>query len=104
MEILSWVLFGFVVGLLARAVFPGRDPMGLVGTTVLGIVGALVGGWVGQLLGLYRAGQSAGYIGATVGAVLLLFGYHLVMRRRPRLRSVGRSEKPQEPRKPGQAA
>lgn len=84
MSILGWILFGFVVGLIARAVMPGRDPLGLIGTTVLGMVGALLGGWLGQALGWYRANEGAGFLAATVGAVVLLAVYNLIMRRRMR--------------------
>ena len=84
MEILSWVLFGFVVGLVARALLPGRDTMGLVATTVLGIIGALFGGWLGRALGFYGAGQNIGFLGATLGAVLVLFVYNRTMQSRAR--------------------
>lgn len=82
MSILGWILFGFGVGLIARAVMPGRDPIGLIGTTVLGIIGALFGGWVGHALGLYQTDESAGFIGATIGAFLVLGVYNWAMRRR----------------------
>ena len=62
MGVFGWILFGFVVGLIARAVMPGRDPLGLIGTVVLGMVGALLGGWVGQMLGLYVPGEDAGFV------------------------------------------
>jgi uncharacterized membrane protein YeaQ/YmgE (transglycosylase-associated protein family) len=84
MEILSWVLFGFVVGLIARALMPGRDSMGLLATTVLGIVGALLGGWLGQAFGLYRTGDNVGFIGATIGAIVVLAIFNAVNRRRTR--------------------
>ena len=61
---------------------PGRDPMGLIGTTVLGIVGALLGGWLGQALGLYGPDQGAGFIAATIGAIVVLLLYNLLGRRR----------------------
>lgn len=82
MGILGWILFGFVVGLIARAVMPGRDPLGLVGTTVLGIVGALLAGWLGQALGWYGPQDGAGYVAATIGAVIVLAIYHMVVGRR----------------------
>ncbi len=84
MEILSWVLFGFVVGLIARALMPGRDSMGLLATTVLGIFGALLGGWLGQALGLYRTGDNIGFIGATIGAIVVLGIFNAINRRRVR--------------------
>src|SRR5215213_12038204 len=84
MGIIGWILFGFVVGLIARAIMPGRDPIGLIGTTVLGIIGALLGGWIGQALGWYGPNDGAGFIAATVGAVLVLAGYRMIVsRRRP---------------------
>lgn len=82
MGVLGWILFGFVVGLIARAVMPGRDPLGLIGTTVLGIVGALLGGWIGQAFGWYGPNDGAGFIAATVGAVLVLALYNLFRRGR----------------------
>ena len=73
--IVGWILFGLIVGLVAKLVMPGHDPGGIVMTTALGIVGAILGGFIGRLLGLYQAGQGAGYIMATLGAVLILFVY-----------------------------
>jgi uncharacterized membrane protein YeaQ/YmgE (transglycosylase-associated protein family) len=81
MNILGWILFGFVVGLIARVVMPGRDPLGLIGTTVLGIIGALVAGWLGSAVGWYRADEGAGFIAATIGAVVVLAIYHMVVGR-----------------------
>jgi uncharacterized membrane protein YeaQ/YmgE (transglycosylase-associated protein family) len=82
MGILGWILFGFVVGLIARAVMPGRDPMGLIGTTVLGIFGAVLAGWIGQAIGLYGSEDGAGFVAATLGAVVVLAIYHGMMRRK----------------------
>ncbi len=84
MSILGWILFGFVVGLIARAILPGRDPLGLVGTVVLGILGALAGGGVGRALGWYGPGDSAGFIAATIGAVVVLGIYRWISGRRSR--------------------
>ena len=78
LAILGWILFGLIVGLVAKLVTPGHDPGGVVMTTALGIVGAILGGFVGRLLGLYQAGEGAGYIMATLGAVLILFVYRQV--------------------------
>jgi len=75
LTILGWILFGLVVGLVAKLLMPGHDPGGIVMTTALGIVGAILGGFVGRLLGFYKAGEGAGYIMATLGAVLILFVY-----------------------------
>jgi uncharacterized membrane protein YeaQ/YmgE (transglycosylase-associated protein family) len=75
MGILWTIFIGFVVGVVARFFHPGRDAMGFVVTTLLGIGGALVATWIGQALGWYAPGQPAGFIGATVGAILLLVIY-----------------------------
>ncbi len=81
MNILGWVLFGFVVGLIARAVMPERFSIGLVGTTFLGIVGALLAGWVGQAIGWYAPNEAAGFVSATAGAVVVLAVYYWVSAR-----------------------
>jgi len=78
MSIIWLILVGFAVGLLARAIMPGEQKLGLVLTTALGIGGSLVAGYLGQAVGLYQAGQGAGFIGSIVGAVILLFGYQLL--------------------------
>jgi uncharacterized membrane protein YeaQ/YmgE (transglycosylase-associated protein family) len=82
MSILLWILFGLVVGALAKLIMPGRDPGGIIVTILLGIVGALVGGWLGQAFGLYRPHEPAGFIMAVIGAVLVLAIYRLVAGRR----------------------
>jgi len=73
--ILGWIVFGLVVGVLAKLLMPGRDPGGMIVTIVLGIAGALVGGFLGRALGWYLPGEPAGFVMATLGAVLLLFIY-----------------------------
>ena len=73
--ILGWIVFGLVVGVLAKLLMPGRDPGGMLVTIVLGIAGALVGGFLGRALGWYLPGEPAGFVMATLGAVLLLFIY-----------------------------
>jgi len=75
LSILGWILFGLIIGALAKLVMPGRDPGGIVVTALLGIAGALLGGFAGRLLGMYKPGDSAGYIMATLGAVVILFAY-----------------------------
>ena len=82
MGILGWILFGLVIGALAKLVMPGRDPGGIIVTILLGIVGALLGGFLGRALGLYNEGEPAGFIGALVGAVLVLAIYRMVVKRR----------------------
>jgi uncharacterized membrane protein YeaQ/YmgE (transglycosylase-associated protein family) len=73
--VLGWIIFGLVVGVIAKLMMPGRDPGGFIITILLGIAGAVVGGFVGRMLGLYQPGEPAGFIMATIGAVLLLFLY-----------------------------
>jgi uncharacterized membrane protein YeaQ/YmgE (transglycosylase-associated protein family) len=82
MGILGWILFGLVVGIVAKLIMPGKDPGGFIVTIILGIVGALLGGFVGRLLGLYEPGEAAGFIGATLGAILVLWIYRVATRRR----------------------
>ena len=74
MHILWIILIGFVAGLIARLLAPGPNrPTGFILTTVLGIAGAFLATFIGQTIGWYRADQGAGLIGATIGAVLVLF-------------------------------
>jgi len=81
MSLIWTIVVGFIVGLIARAVMPGEQKLGLILTTVLGIVGSVVAGYLGQAIGLYQAGQGAGFIGSIVGALILLFGYGLIAKR-----------------------
>jgi uncharacterized membrane protein YeaQ/YmgE (transglycosylase-associated protein family) len=78
MSVIVWIIFGFVVGLVAKIVMPGRDPGGFIVTILLGIAGALVGGFLGRALGLYREGDAAGFIMAVLGALVLLVLYRVV--------------------------
>ena len=73
MGIIGTIIIGLIVGLVARALMPGRQALGLVLTAVLGIVGAFVATYGGQFLGLYQSGEPAGFIGAVVGALAVLF-------------------------------
>lgn len=82
MSILWAILIGFVVGLVAKFLMPGRDGGGFILTTILGIIGAVAATFLGQALGFYAAGQSAGFIGAVIGAMIVLFIYGLVTKRR----------------------
>lgn len=79
--ILSWIVFGLIVGVVAKLVMPGRDAGGILVTIVLGIAGALVGGFLGQALGLYAPGQPTGILMSILGAILLLFLYRQVARK-----------------------
>ena len=77
------IIIGLIVGLIAKFIMPGRDPGGFIVTTLLGIAGALVATWLGRSLGWYSPGQGAGFIGAIVGSVIVLFAYRLVVGRQP---------------------
>lgn len=72
-HILGWVIFGAIVGTLAKFLMPGKDSLGCVVTIILGIAGAMVGGFLGRFMGLYGEGQPAGYVMATIGAILILW-------------------------------
>jgi uncharacterized membrane protein YeaQ/YmgE (transglycosylase-associated protein family) len=82
MGIITMIVVGFIVGLLARAVMPGEQKLGIIMTIILGIVGAVVAGYLGQALGLYEPGEGVGWIGSIVGAVIVLFIYGLIVRNR----------------------
>jgi uncharacterized membrane protein YeaQ/YmgE (transglycosylase-associated protein family) len=79
--IIGWIIFGLIIGALAKFVMPGRDPGGCLVTILLGIAGALVGGFIGRSLGLYRPAEPAGLVMATFGAVVLLAIYRLMVGR-----------------------
>jgi uncharacterized membrane protein YeaQ/YmgE (transglycosylase-associated protein family) len=81
-SILGWIIFGLIIGALAKLVMPGRDPGGIIVTIVLGIVGALLGGWLGRAIGLYGPDEAAGFVMALIGALILLGLYRLLVARR----------------------
>ncbi|AYN92870.1 MULTISPECIES: GlsB/YeaQ/YmgE family stress response membrane protein [Pseudomonas] len=82
MGIIGTIIIGLIVGLIARFLKPGDDSMGWIMTIILGIVGSLVATYGGQAIGIYRAGEGAGFIGAVVGAVIVLFIWGMVTKRR----------------------
>jgi len=83
MGIIWTILIGFVAGVLAKLITPGdNEPSGFILTTILGIVGAFVATFLGQALGWYSAGEGAGLIGATVGAIIVLLVWGAVVSRR----------------------
>ena len=75
MSILGWIVFGFIVGVIAKLLMPGRDPGGFVVTIAIGIVGALIGGFLGRLLGIYHEGDPVGFLMAVIGSIVLLWIY-----------------------------
>jgi uncharacterized membrane protein YeaQ/YmgE (transglycosylase-associated protein family) len=84
MHFLLFLLFGLIVGALARLIVPGREPGGWIVSMALGIAGAVVGGMLGSVLGLYREGEPAGFVMSLLGAVLLVVAYQAVTHRRLR--------------------
>ena len=78
MSILGWILFGLIVGIVAKLIMPGPDPGGMIETILLGIVGALIGGFIGRMLGWYGEGDPVGFIMAVIGAIVVLFGYRKI--------------------------
>lgn len=80
-SVIGTIVIGFIAGLIARAIAPGPNPAGCIVTIVIGIAGALVATWAGQQVGLYHYGEVAGFIGATVGAIVVLLIYGAIARR-----------------------
>jgi uncharacterized membrane protein YeaQ/YmgE (transglycosylase-associated protein family) len=80
LSIVTWIVFGLVVGVIAKLLMPGHDPGGIVITVLLGIAGALLGGFVGRVLGFYGPGNTAGFLMSILGAVLILFVYRRLHR------------------------
>ncbi|OGP61846.1 MAG: transglycosylase [Deltaproteobacteria bacterium RBG_13_47_9] len=81
MHILWTILIGLVAGVVAKLIMPGKDPGGLIITILLGIAGSLIATYLGHLIGWYQAGQSAGFIGAIIGSILILLIYRLIRRK-----------------------
>ena len=82
MGILSWILFGLVVGVIAKLLMPGRDPGGFIVTILLWVAGALIGGFIGRAMGLYQTNEGAGWLMSILGAIVLLALYRMMVRRR----------------------
>ena len=78
----GWIILGAVAGVIAKMIMPGRDPGGCIVTILLGIAGALLAGFVGNAIGWYSQGQAGGYIAAILGAIVILFIYRMIARRR----------------------
>jgi uncharacterized membrane protein YeaQ/YmgE (transglycosylase-associated protein family) len=83
--VLGWIVFGLIVGAIAKLLMPGRDPGGFIVTMLLGIAGALLGGFLGRALGWYGEGEAAGFLMSLVGAILLLAIYRMAVGRRARV-------------------
>ena len=81
MSIIWTIILGFIVGLFARALMPGKDALGFIITTLLGVGGAVVGKFIGQTFGIYNPNDPAGFFMSLVGAMVLLFIYKLIRRK-----------------------
>ena len=82
MSVIGWIVFGLLVGIVAKFVMPGDDPGGFLATVAIGIVGALIGGYVGRLAGLYAEGDPVSFGMAVVGSIILLVLYRMISSRR----------------------
>jgi uncharacterized membrane protein YeaQ/YmgE (transglycosylase-associated protein family) len=80
--VIGWIIFGLIVGAVAKLLMPGRDPGGFIVTMVIGIVGALIGGFLGRAVGWYGPNDSAGFFMSVLGAIVLLFIYRMIVGRR----------------------
>jgi uncharacterized membrane protein YeaQ/YmgE (transglycosylase-associated protein family) len=81
--VLGWIVFGLIVGVIAKLVMPGRDPGGFIVTILLGIAGALIGGYIGRVAGWYGPNDTAGFLMSVLGAIILLALYRMLFARRP---------------------
>ena len=82
MGILSWILLGLIAGALAKFIMPGKDPGGFIVTALIGIAGSLLAGLLGRSLGWYRIDEGPGILASIIGAIILLFLYRVLVRRR----------------------
>jgi uncharacterized membrane protein YeaQ/YmgE (transglycosylase-associated protein family) len=80
--VLGWILFGLIVGIVAKLLMPGRDPGGFIVTMALGIAGALLGGFLGRAVGWYEPNDNAGFLMSVLGAIVLLALYRMLFVRR----------------------
>jgi uncharacterized membrane protein YeaQ/YmgE (transglycosylase-associated protein family) len=82
MEIITMLVIGLLVGIVAKFLMPGNDPGGIIMTIILGIAGSFVAGYIGRAAGWYEIGEAAGFIASVFGAIILLLLYRLLFRRR----------------------
>ena len=80
--VIGWIIFGLIVGAIAKLLMPGRDPGGFIVTMLLGIAGALVGGFLGRAAGWYGPNDPAGFLMSLFGAIVLLLLYRMIVGRR----------------------
>jgi uncharacterized membrane protein YeaQ/YmgE (transglycosylase-associated protein family) len=79
LHMIGHMIFGLIIGIIAKFIFPGNDPGGIIMTMLLGIAGAWLGGFIGRALGWYAPGHPAGFVMAIVGAIILLAIYHFAV-------------------------
>jgi uncharacterized membrane protein YeaQ/YmgE (transglycosylase-associated protein family) len=84
LTLISWIVFGFIVGIIAKLLMPGRDPGGFIATVLLGIVGAVLAGYLGRAVGWYGPEDRAGFVMSILGAIILLVIYRVFVGRRRR--------------------
>jgi len=82
MEIIGIILVGLIAGIIAKFLLPGRDPGGCIITILLGIAGAFVATYLGKFLGIYEPGETAGFIGAVIGALIILLLYRVFLKKK----------------------
>ena len=82
MDLILFLVFGLVVGALARFIVPGKEPGGWVVSLIIGVAGSFLGAFLGRGLDMYREGEPAGFVMSLLGAIALTVGYHLIVRRR----------------------
>lgn len=81
MNILWMIIIGFIAGVVAKLLMPGRDPGGFIITTLLGIGGAMVAGFLGRFLGIYGEGEAAGFVASVIGAIIILAVYRMLKKK-----------------------
>ena len=79
MGIIWTIIIGLIVGIIAKFLMPGRDPGGFIITAIIGIVGSVIATFIGRTMGFYQVGESAGFIAAVIGAIILLAIYRMVV-------------------------
>jgi uncharacterized membrane protein YeaQ/YmgE (transglycosylase-associated protein family) len=82
MEIIGTLVVGLIAGVIAKLLMPGKDPGGCIITILLGIAGAFIATYLGKLLGIYEPGDTAGFIGATIGAIIILWLYRIILKKK----------------------
>lgn len=82
MEIIGTIIIGLIAGVVAKLLMPGKDPGGCIITILIGIAGAFVATYLGKFLGIYEPGETAGFIGAVIGSVLILWVYRILVKRK----------------------